>query len=91
MTCLAALAVAFTVSQPLPAYADYITAPSVPAGLQVPAGNQAFLEGAAVGTQDYICLPSGTGTAWTFFGPQATLFNEDDEQNRHPFPQPQPI
>jgi hypothetical protein len=42
----------------------------------VPAGNKAFRAGAAVGTQDYICLPSG----WTFFGPQATLFNEHEEQ-----------
>jgi Protein of unknown function (DUF3455) len=91
MTCLAALAVAFTVSQPPPAHADYITAPSVPAGLQVPAGNQAFLEGAAVGTQDYICLPSGTGTAWTFFGPQATLFNEGDEQIITHFLSPNPF
>ena len=42
----------------------------VPANLQPPAGNQAFLKVAAVGTQNYICLPAG----WTFIGPQATLF-----------------
>ena len=75
-----ALAVAFTASQPPPAHADHVTPPPVPAGLQVPIGNGAFLEGAAIGTQDYICLPSGSGTAWTFFGPQATLFNQHDEQ-----------
>jgi hypothetical protein len=86
-----ALAVAFTVSQPLPAHADDVTAPPVPAGLQVPAGNQAFLEGAAIGTQDYICLPSGSGTAWTFFGPQATLFNEHDQQIITHFLSPNPF
>jgi Protein of unknown function (DUF3455) len=87
MMCLAALAGALTVSQPLPAHADYVTVPPVPAGLQVPAGNEAFLEGAAVGTQDYICLPSG----WTFFGPQATLFNERDEQIITHFLSPNPF
>jgi hypothetical protein len=27
-----------------------------------------------IGTQNYICLPSGAGFARTLFGPQATLF-----------------
>jgi len=40
----------------------------------VPAGNTLFLQGHAQGTQNYICLPSGGGFAWTFFSPQATLF-----------------
>jgi hypothetical protein len=82
-----ALAMAFTVSQPPPAHADHVTPPSVPAGLQVPAGNQAFREGDAIGTQDYICLPSG----WTFFGPQATLFNEHDRQIITHFLSPNPF
>jgi hypothetical protein len=86
-----ALALAFTVSQPLPAHADDVTAPAVPAGLQVPAGNHAFLEGAAIGTQDYICLPSGSGTTWTFFGPQAMLFNEHDQQIITHFLSPNPF
>jgi hypothetical protein len=88
--CVAALAVAFTVSQPLPAHADHAKpppVPQVPAGLQVPAGNQAFREGDAIGTQDYICLPSG----WTFFGPQATLFNERDRQIITHFLSPNPF
>ncbi|MFI5365859.1 MAG: DUF3455 domain-containing protein [Candidatus Binatia bacterium] len=46
----------------------------------MPAGNKLFLEGHASGTQDYICLPSGAGFAWTFFGPQATLFDDNNEQ-----------
>src|SRR4029077_70258 len=91
MMCLAALAVAFTVSQPPPAHADNAKRPPVPANvpmmLQVPHGNRAFREGDAIGTQDYICLPSG----WTFFGPQATLFNELDEQIITHFLSPNPF
>src|SRR5437773_7009104 len=76
----AALAVTFAVSRPQLAHADQVTPPPVPANLQVEAGHQAFLEGHAVGTQNYICLPSGSGFAWTLFGPQATLFNDANEQ-----------
>jgi hypothetical protein len=50
--------------------AQIIAVPSVPPNLKVQPGNQPFLKAAAVGTQNYICLPSG----WTFIGPQATLF-----------------
>ena len=88
-----ALAVAFTVSPPPPAHADNAKRPPVPpniqlpAGLEVPAGNRAFREGDAIGTQDYICLPSG----WTFFGPQATLFNERDKQIITHFLSPNPF
>src|SRR5262249_11320585 len=32
-----------------------------------------FLKTQAVGTQNYICLPSSSGFAWTFFSPQATV------------------
>jgi hypothetical protein len=85
-TCAAALAVAFTVSLPQLAHADHVTPPPVPSDIQVPAGNKAFLEGHAVGTQDYICLPSG----WTFFGPQATLFNDHDKQIITHFLSPNP-
>jgi Protein of unknown function (DUF3455) len=87
---VAVLAVVFTVS-PLPsAYAADIVPPLVPPELQVPAGNQAFLEGHAVGTQNYICLPAGAGTAWTLFGPQATLFNDHDQQIITHFLSPNP-
>jgi sugar lactone lactonase YvrE len=67
------------------------TSISVPMNLEVPAGNVKFLEGHAVGTQDYICLPCpntitlaaacpASGFAWAFFGPQATLFDDNGEQ-----------
>src|SRR4030095_5373282 len=60
--------------------AERIIPPDVPAGLQVSAENRAFLEGHAVGTQNYICRPASSGFAWVLFGPQATLFNDDGEQ-----------
>lgn len=47
--------------------------PTVPAELQVPAGNSVFLVGDASGTQQYVCLGNGSTVAWTFFAPQATL------------------
>lgn len=74
-----ALAAAFTVTLPPPARAR-VTPPPVPADIEVPAGNKAFLEGHAVGTQDYVCLPRGSAFAWIFFGQQATLFNDRDRQ-----------
>jgi len=76
IACATALAVAFTVSLPQSAHADQVKPPPVPSNIQVPAGNKAFLESHGVGTQNYVCLPSGTGFKFTLFTPQATLFNE---------------
>jgi hypothetical protein len=91
IVCVAALAVAFTVSLPQSVYADRdIEPPPVPPNLQVPEGNKVFLEGHAIGTQNYICLPSGSSFVWTFFGPQATLFNDDDKQLITHFLSPNP-
>ena len=70
--------VAFTTPSPRSAYADTVTPPSVPANIQPPAGNKAFLVGHAEGTQDYVCL--STGWASPAYGPQATLFDDDYEQ-----------
>ena len=81
--CASALAVAFAVSLSQPAYAGKITPPPVPPDLQVRAGNKAFLEGHAVGTQNYVCAPSAastTGVAYVLFTPEATLFNDDHDQ-----------
>jgi hypothetical protein len=52
----------------------------VPEKLQVPEGAEAFLVGHAVGTQNYVCVPSGTGFAWTLFTPEATLFRDSGRQ-----------
>jgi hypothetical protein len=77
---VAVLAVALAVSSPQPARADKVTPPPVPGNLEVEAGNKAYLEGHAIGTQNYICLPTTTGFAWILFGPQATLFRDNDKQ-----------
>src|SRR5262245_36102598 len=54
------------------AHAKRVVPPPVPANLEVPAGNTAFLVGHAIGTQNYVCLPSGTGFAYVLFTPEAT-------------------
>jgi hypothetical protein len=69
-----AMTIASSIGIGQPAIADNIKAPPVPTDIHVPEGNVAFLEGHGVGTQDYICLPSASGFSWTFFAPQATLF-----------------
>ena len=85
------LSLTLTVSQPRLAAADpkgVIVVPAVPANLEVQAGNQVYLQGLGVGTQDYICLPCpnaitpaamcpASGFAWAFYAPQATLFDVD--------------
>ena len=48
--------------------------PAVPADLEVDAAFTLYLKAHAYGSQNYICLPTASGTAWTFIGPQATLF-----------------
>lgn len=61
--------------------------PPVPAELEVPPGNRAFLLGEGIGTQNYVCLPDG----WAFAGPQATLFNIRGRQNITHFLSPNPF
>ncbi len=76
-----ALAVVTLIAATTPtAHARRFFPPRVPAALEVPAGNRPFLEGHAIGTQDYICLSSESGYGWAFFGPQATLFDHDRKQ-----------
>jgi hypothetical protein len=50
--------------------------PATPAAITPPAGNSAFLAGHGVGTQGYVCLPTGSGVSWTISAarPEATLF-----------------
>ena len=62
------------------ARADVVTPPPMPGDIQVEAGNHAFLVGHAIGTQNYVCLPSGGGFAWSLFTPEATLFKDEDRQ-----------
>jgi len=73
--------VAFTASSPQAARAGDITPPPLPADMApVPAGNKLFLGTHAVGTQNYVCKPSGAGVAYVLFTPEATLSGEDGGQ-----------
>ncbi len=64
---------AFTPSPPQAANPGDITPPPL-------AGNKLFLGTHGVGTQNYVCRPSGAGVAYVLFTPQATLFSEDGGQ-----------
>ena len=75
MAWATALAVASLIALQPRAHADGVVPPAVPAAIQVPRGSKPFLAGHAVGTQNYVCLPSGSGFAWTLFTPQAALFD----------------
>jgi len=57
--------------------------PGVPGNLNVDEGNQVFLVGHGVGTQNYVCTTSTTsmsGFAFSLFTPEATLFNKEGKQ-----------
>jgi len=60
--------------------ADQITPPAVPEGLDAPTGFKPFLVGHAIGTQNYMCVVSGSGFEWVFIGPQATAFDANAQQ-----------
>ena len=91
IACATALAVAFAVSLAQPARAEEVTPPPVPVNLQVPPGNTVYFVGHAVGTQNYICLPTGTGFKFTLFTPQATLFNNREKQLSTHYFSPNPL
>src|SRR5436305_6279280 len=91
MAWATALAAAFAIALPQPAYADDLTPPPVPDKLRVEAGNEVFLVGHGVGNQNYICVPSGTGVAYVLFTPEATLFSDDEKQLTTHFFSPNPF
>ena len=79
LVCGIVSVLALTAARSQPAQSSpSIKPPDVPGIIQVPAGNQLFRVAHAVGTQDYVCL--STGWASAAYGPQATLFNENNEQ-----------
>jgi hypothetical protein len=80
VTCTTSLVVVLSAALAQATGGGHPSPPSVPANLEVPAGNKPYLAGHAIGTQNYVCLPSGSGVAWTLFGPQATLFQNDAKQ-----------
>jgi hypothetical protein len=72
----AAIVLAFAVGPALAQPASpSVQSPAVPSGLEVPAGNDLFLAAYAEGTQNYVCLLLSKGFSWRFLGPQATLFD----------------
>jgi hypothetical protein len=81
---------ALAVAAPFAAMATNVKPPKVPDTLAVPAGSKAFLIGHAVGTQNYICLPDGTGAKWVLSGPQATVFDDHGRQLMTHFLSPNP-
>jgi hypothetical protein len=76
------------------AHADKLTAPTLPPDtIQVPPGNELFLVGHALGSQNYICLPlkaPAAGSDWMLFAPQATLFDRHGHQLITHFASPAP-
>jgi len=88
--CASAFAAAFAVALPKPAYADDVTPPPVPGNIKVLAGNQVFLVGHGVGTQNYVCAPSGASVAFVLFTPEATLLSDDGKQITTHFSSPNP-
>jgi uncharacterized protein DUF3455 len=81
IACVTALAVALLVALAQPAHADHrLRPPRVPAKLEVGVGNTVFLISHAIGTQNYVCLPSAAGFGWSLFTPQAVLFDDQQQQ-----------
>jgi hypothetical protein len=76
----AAVAVAVALALPQPARAEKIRTPVVPFNLVVGSAYEPFLIGHATGTQNYVCLPQGTGYAFVLFTPEATLFSKSGKQ-----------
>jgi protein-S-isoprenylcysteine O-methyltransferase Ste14 len=66
----ACLAMAATASAQL----GTLKVPPMPDNLALPAGHMPYMKTSATGTQNYICLPGANGPAWTFQGPQATVY-----------------
>jgi hypothetical protein len=68
--------VVFLAAAPAAFGGNNVTPPPTPLAITPPSGNVAFALGNAVGTQGYVCLPSGSGASWTVNAsrPQATLF-----------------
>src|SRR5262245_56034947 len=67
-----------------------VTPPPVPGDIVIEEGNEAYLVGHAIGTQNYVCLPMGASVQWTLFTPQATLFTDEGHQIQTHFFSPNP-
>lgn len=67
-----------------------VTPTTVPVKLEVPAGNTPYLTTRAEGTQNYVCVLKAEGFSWQFFGPQATLLDDANQQVATHFLSPNP-
>lgn len=64
--------------------------PPVPEAIEVSSEYTPYLEAHAIGTQGYMCVVAGAVFKWTFFGPQAALFDADNRQVMAHFLSPTP-
>jgi hypothetical protein len=93
MLLVTTLGIVAGVAVPFSARAEHIIVPPTPETVRVDAPNRVFAVGHAVGTQDYVCLPSSTATsgfAYSLFTPQATLFDNDGKERITHFFSPNP-
>jgi hypothetical protein len=76
------IGIAVSLAWPHVARAQVVTPPPVPTNIEVKAPDQAFLIGHAIGTQNYECQPvtSLGHVDWALFTPQATLFDDGNQQ-----------
>lgn len=87
---VAAPLMALALVLPQVAHAERPASPQVPNAIQVPKGYKPFLAGHAIGTQGYVCIADQSAYGWSFFGPQATLFDENSQQILTHFLSPTP-
>ena len=80
LSLCASLLTAFTALSAHAGEPDRLRPPTVPFDVKVDADAELFLIGHALGTQNYVCLPSAGGFAFKLFTPEATLFNDDAQQ-----------
>ena len=78
-TLLAAVVLGCALGSANSAAAQQVNPPPTSTKITPPVGSMAFLVGHALGTQGYVCLPTGTGSStasWTINSarPEATLF-----------------
>ena len=85
----ASLIVAASLAQPALAH-KLPTPPNLPPNIVVLPPNRPFLVGHAIGTQNYVCLPSGNEFKFRLFTPQATLFDREGKQLTTHFFSPDP-
>lgn len=87
----AALAVTAAMATPAATRKDRVERPPVPGNLEVDPAFRPYLVAHADGTQNYVCLATATGVAWTFHGPQATLFDGNLDQVMTHYLSPNPV